>query len=145
MARKLNVPVQVNRILIAQWTIALSAAGILLAVRQELALSALLGGLICVLPNMYFARQLFTRKHGVQMPGLVWSAFGAEFVKMALAILLFAIVFIHYEGVHPLALLITYFVAHACNWAVPLLMPEPVRHTCNHATHSLHRSTSSIT
>ena len=100
-------------------------AGILFLLRRELALSALLGGLICVLPNMYFARQLFMRKRSVQLHGLVWSAFGAQFVKMALAILLFAIVFIHYEDVHPLALLITYFVAHSCNWAVPLLMPEP--------------------
>lgn len=114
-----------NRILAAQWMATLCVSAILFVLQPETALSALLGGLICVLPNMYFARQLFPGKRSLQIRGLMWSAFGAEFVKMALAILLFAVVFIHYEGVQPLALLITYFVAHSCNWAVPLLAPEP--------------------
>ena len=114
-----------NRILAAQWVVTLCVAAFLFVLQRELALSALLGGLICVLPNLYFARQLFLRKRGLQIRGLVWSAFGAEFVKIMLAVLLFAVVFIHYEGVHPLVLLATYFVAHSCNWAVPLLVPEP--------------------
>ncbi len=124
MARKLNVPLQVNRILIAQVAVTFGVSALLFVLRPEMALSALLGGLICVLPNLYFARQLFPRKRSLQIKGLVWSAFGAEFVKMVLAILLFAVVFIHYEGVHPLVLLATYFVAHSCTWAVPLLKPE---------------------
>ena len=113
-----------NRILIAQWTVTLGVSAFLFVVQRELALSAFLGGLICVLPNLYFARQLFLRERSLQIGGLVWSAFGAEFVKMMLAILLFAVVFIYYEGVHPLVLLATYFVAHSCNWAIPLLKPE---------------------
>ena len=110
--------------LIAQWTVTLGLSALLFVVQRELALSAFLGGLICVLPNMYFARQLFSGKRSLQIRGLVWSAFGAEFVKMMLAVLLFAVVFIHYEGAHPLVLLATYFVAHSCNWAVLLLKPE---------------------
>lgn len=125
LARKLTVPSQVNRILVAQWLVTLCVAGILFAVKRELALSALLGGLICVLPNMYFARQLFARRRNVQPHGLLWFAYGAEFIKVALAVTLFVIVFVYYEEVHPLALLITYFVAHSCSWAVPLMNPDP--------------------
>lgn len=125
MARKLTVPSQVNRILVAQWLVTLCIAGILFAVKRELALSGLLGGLVCVLPNMYFARQLFARGRNVQSYALAWSAYGAELVKMVLAVTLFAVVFIYYKEVHPLTLIITYLVAHSCSWAVPLMNPGP--------------------
>ena len=74
-----------NRILIAQCTVTLGVSALLFMWQREMALSALLGGLTCVLPNLYFARQLFLKKRSLQIQGLVWSAFGAEFIKMMLA------------------------------------------------------------
>jgi len=125
LARNPTVPSQVNHILAAQWLVTLCAAGILFAVKREWALSVLMGGLICVLPNMYFARQLFARRHSVRLPGLAWSAYGVEIIKIVLTLALFAVVFLQYKEVHPVALLVTYLAAHSCNWAVPLMRPGP--------------------
>lgn len=121
MVRKLTIPSQVNRILTAQWLVTLCIAGVLFAVKRELALSALLGGLICVLPNIYFARQLFTKRRNAEPHSLLWSIYVAEFIKLALAVALFAVVFINYKEVHPLTLFITYFIAQACMWVAPLI------------------------
>lgn len=89
-------------------------------VNRELALSAFLGGLVCALPNMYFARQLYKRRIAVA-PTLLRSAFVAEFIKMGLAIALLAIVLIKYKEVHPITLFASYFIVHSCMWAVPLI------------------------
>ena len=126
MTRNPKVPSQVHWILTAQWLVTLCAGGALFVVKPEWAVSVWLGGLICVLPNMYFARQLFARKRSVQLRGLVWSAFGVEFIKIILTLILFAVVFIQYKEVHPLALLVAYFVTYSCNWVVPLMKPNPV-------------------
>ena len=129
MVRKLTIPTQVNHILIAQCLLTLCLAGILFAVKRDLALSAFLGGLICVLPNMYFARQLFTKRRIAQAYSLLRSIYVAEFIKIALAGALFAIVFINYKEAHPLTILLTYFMAQSCMWIVPLFEPKPNKQT----------------
>ncbi len=121
MVHKLTIPLHVNRILIAQWLITFFIASILFVVNRELALSALLGGLICALPNLYFARQVFTKRRNAEPYSLVGSIYAAEIIKLTLAVVLFAIVFIKYKEVHPLTLFITYFIAQSCMWAVPLI------------------------
>lgn len=123
--RNPGLPSQVSWILAVQWAVTLCAGAVLFAVKREWALSVLLGGLICVLPNMFFARQLFARRRSVQLQGLVWSAFGVEIVKIFLTLILFAVVFIQYKEVHPLALLVAYFTTYSCNWVVPLIKPDP--------------------
>jgi len=123
------MPLPVNRRLAAQWLATLCIAGSLFVVRHELALSALLGGLICALPNVYFARQLFTRRRNAEPYSLLRSIYVAEFIKMALAIALFAIVFINYREVQPLALFITYFIVQSCMWVVPLFVIKKTKHS----------------
>lgn len=103
-----------------QWLVTLFIAASLFVFGRELALSAFLGGLVCVLPNMYFAQQLYKRRIAVATT-LLRSAFVAEFVKMALAIALLAIVLINYKEVHPIALFATYFITQSCMWIVPLI------------------------
>ena len=126
MVRNLTIPSYVNRILITQWLITLSIACVLFAVKRDLALSALLGGLICALPNLYFARQVFTKRRNAEPYSLVGSIYTAEIIKIALAVALFAIVFLKYKEVHPVTLFITYFIAQSCMWAVPLITPNNI-------------------
>ena len=120
MVRKLTIPSLVNHILIAQWFVTFCIAGVLFAIKRELALSALLGGIICVLPNYYFARQMFTKRRTADPQTLMWSIYVAEFIKLSLAIALFAVVFINYKELHPLTLLITFFITQSCMWFIPL-------------------------
>lgn len=123
MVQKLTIPSQIHRILVWQWLITFSIAAVLFVVNRDLALSAFLGGVVCALPNMYFARQLYKRRIAVA-PALLRSAFVAEIIKMGLAIALLAIVLINYKEVHPIALFVTYFITHSCMWAVPLITQQ---------------------
>ena len=132
LVQKQKIPAQITNILVWQWIITFCVAAILFVVKSELALSAFLGGLVCALPNMYFARQLFKRRIA-EAGMLIRSVYIAEFIKLGLAIALFAIVLINYKGVHPITLFVTYFIAHSCMWAVPLttqIFSKPsLRHT----------------
>ena len=120
MVRKLTIPTQIHQILMWQWLVTLFIAASLFVLNRELAISAFLGGIVCALPNMYFAQQLYKRRIAVA-PTLLRSAFVAEFVKMALAVALLAIVLINYKEVHLIALFVTYFIAQSCMWFVPLI------------------------
>ena len=107
-----------------QWLITFSITAVLFLINRDLALSAFLGGLVCVVPSMYFARQIFTKRRIAVASALLRSAFVAEFIKMGLAIALLAVVLINYKEVHPIALFVTYFITHSCMWAVPLIIQQ---------------------
>ena len=132
MVQKLTIPAQINRILFWQWLVTFCIAAILFVAKPELALSAFLGGVICVLPNMYFARQLFKRRIA-EAGALLRSVYVAEFIKLGLAVALLAIVLISYKGVHPITLFAAYLITHSCMWAVPLITQffskETLKHT----------------
>lgn len=123
MVHKLTIPSQIHRILVWQWLITLSITAVLFVIKRDLALSAFLGGLVCAMPNMYFARQLYKRRIAVA-PTLLRSAFVAEFIKMGLAVTLLAIVLIKYKEVQPIALFATYFIVHSCMWVVPIFTQQ---------------------
>ncbi len=120
MVHKLTIPSQIQRILVWQWLVTFCITAVLLVSKRDLALSAFLGGLVCAVPNMYFARQLYKRRIAAAQT-LMRSVFVAEFIKLSLAIALLAIVLIKYKEVHPIALFATYFITHSCMWAVPLI------------------------
>ena len=124
MVHKLTIPSQIHRILVWQWLVIFCITAVLFVVKREVAFSAFLGGLVCVLPNMYFARQLFTKRRIAVAADLLRRVYVAEFIKLSLAIALLAIVLINYKEVHPIALFITYFIAHSCMWAVPLFTQQ---------------------
>lgn len=72
--------------------------------------SALLGGLCCVVPNSVFALRLFigTKKPGTLSP---MSFFFGEFTKIALTIAMLAAVVIGYRDLNWLALIAAFIVA----------------------------------
>jgi ATP synthase protein I len=123
VVQKLTIPSQIHRILVWQWVVTFFITAVLLIVKRDLALSAFLGGVVCAVPNMYFARQLHKRRIAVAHT-LLRSVFVAEFIKLGLAVALLAIVLINYKEVSPVALFTTYLIVHSCIWALPLLSQQ---------------------
>jgi ATP synthase protein I len=80
--------------------------------------SALIGGLIYVIPNAYFAHRMFRYEGARQASLVVGNMFRAESIKLALTAVFFAAVFILIEPVHVPALLFTFAVMVAMS---PLL------------------------
>ena len=130
----MTIPAQINQILVWQWLITLCIAVCLVFVKRELALSAFLGGLTCALPNIYFARQLFTKRRIAEAGLLLRELYVAEFIKIGLTVTLMAIILINYKGVHPLTYFVTYFIAFSCMWAVPLIT-QPLNNKTIKQTH----------
>ena len=73
-------------------------------------ISALLGGLCCVIPNSLFALRLFA---SAQKPGGAnpMSFFIGEFIKIALTVTLLGVVAWLYHGLNWLALIVGFIVA----------------------------------
>jgi ATP synthase protein I len=105
-------------ILAALWTIESRLAGY----------SALVGGLIFVIPNAYFAHREYRFQGARQMHLAVGNLFRAESIKLALTAVFFAAVFILMEPVHVPALLFTFAVmvvtGSVLRW---LIRPQPRR------------------
>ncbi len=77
---------------------------------QHAFISALLGGLCCVLPNGFFALRLYM---GTLKPGTVspMTFFFGEFIKIALTVALLAAVAWWYRDLNWLALIAAFIVA----------------------------------
>ncbi|MBA2657282.1 MAG: ATP synthase subunit I [Tatlockia sp.] len=83
-------------------------------------ISALLGGLVAVLPSMLFANKLF-RYHGARAAQqIVKSFYVGEALKILSTAILFSLVFIFYK-VAPLAFFFTYIVVLMNFWFAPLI------------------------
>jgi ATP synthase protein I len=98
-----------------------ASAGVVFALfgGRNAALSALLGGAVCVIPSAIFAWRL----HAASRRGV--AAFGAAFlvgelVKLALSVVLFAVVLGWYRDVHHAALVVG-FIATLQGYLLALL------------------------
>ncbi|ASP37888.1 ATP F0F1 synthase subunit I [Bacterioplanes sanyensis] len=70
--------------------------------------SALLGGLLCALPNAYFIWRVFRFTGARSTPRIVQSLYRGEAWKFLLTAMGFAVVFIHVEPLNYLALFAGY-------------------------------------
>ena len=90
--------------------------------------SALIGGLIFVIPNAYFAHRAYRYQGARQMHLAVSNIFRAESIKLALTAVFFAAVFTLMEPVHVPALLFTFAVMVVLGTALRwLIQPRPQR------------------
>ena len=90
--------------------------------------SALIGGLIFVIPNAYFAHRAYRYQGARQMHLAVSNIFRAESIKLALTAVFFAAVFTLMEPVHVPALLFTFAVMVVMGAALRWFMrPKPQR------------------
>ena len=97
----------------AEAAVALAVAGVALGHGVEAAYSALLGGMISLVPDYYFARRVFRRyadRSPVETAGIMLRA---EIVKIALAALMLGAVFAFIMAVNVLALVAGYLLVKA--------------------------------
>ncbi len=111
----------VKTILIAQVIMSCLIAVCLLYQGKLVALSALLGGFICVIPNFYLARKL-TGKRTADVNQLKNNIYTAEIGKIMITFALFAGVFATQEWIHPVALLAGFVIAQLTHWLTPVVM-----------------------
>ena len=85
------------------------------------ATSALLGGMVCVVPNAYFARKLFKYQGARSAKQIVNSFYKGEAMKIVLSILLFTAVFV-WVKITPLAFFASYIMILMTHWFAPLII-----------------------
>lgn len=83
--------------------------------------SALLGGLVCIIPNAYFASKLFKHQGARAAKQIVSSFYKGEAVKIILSIFLFTAVFIFFK-ITPLAFFISYILVLMTHWFAPWII-----------------------
>lgn len=99
---------QVERVLAAQLALTLIAAVMALPFGARMALSVLVGGVVCLAANWAFAFWAL-RQYRAQNPGSILMRFyGAELLKLLLALGTFTILFITDVGLNFLALFAAY-------------------------------------
>ncbi|MDX1836248.1 ATP synthase subunit I [Legionella taurinensis] len=103
----------------------LSTAGMALVLflfyGQHEAISALLGGLVAVLPSFFFARTLFKHQGARAAKKIINRFYAGEALKILISIGLFILVFTFYK-VKPLAFFLTYIVVVLNFWFTPLFL-----------------------
>lgn len=85
------------------------------------AASALLGGMVCVVPNAYFARKLFKYQGARSAKQIVNSFYKGEAIKIVLSIMLFTAVFVWIK-ITPLAFFASYIMILMTHWFAPLII-----------------------
>lgn len=85
------------------------------------AISALLGGVVCVIPNIYFARKLFKYQGARSAKQIVNSFYKGEAAKILLSVFLFTAVFM-WVKITPLAFFTAYIMILMTHWFAPLII-----------------------
>ena len=83
--------------------------------------SALLGGLVCIIPNAYFAVKLFKHQGAHAAKQIVNSFYKGEAVKIILSMFLFTMVFILCR-ITPLAFFASYILVLMTHWFAPWII-----------------------
>ena len=97
------------------------------------AYSVLLGGLICLLPNTYFAYRAFRFQGARAAKQIVQSFYAGEAGKLALTTILFAGVFIGVKPLNALALFIGYLSVQFHQLDCAAGVPSTRKTTCLNA------------
>jgi len=97
----------------------LSAAALVFGLTP--AYSVLLGGLICLVPNTWFAYRTFRFQGARAAREIVRSFYAGEAGKLALTALMFAGVFIGIKPLNALALFAGFCLIQLVGWIVPLV------------------------
>ncbi|MFC6670618.1 ATP synthase subunit I [Marinobacterium aestuariivivens] len=116
---------RVLQILLLQTAIALLLCGglLLFAGRVE-SWSALLGSLIYLVPNLYFAVKTLSRRRGLTGPKVLAAMYIGQIWKMALAILGFSLVFVLVQPLSPFSLFGAFILQQLIGWiAYARMMP----------------------
>ena len=112
----------IGRLLVWQFSITflISVVGAIIW-GSQVGISALLGGLINLLPNACFASIVFRYQGAKDAKKIVNSLYKGEAIKIVLTLLLFAAVF-STVVVNPLVLFLTFIVSQMVVWFAPLIL-----------------------
>ncbi|KTD34475.1 ATP synthase protein I [Legionella moravica] len=83
--------------------------------------SAVLGGLVCIIPNAYFASKLFKHQGARAAKQIVNSFYKGEAVKIILSMFLFTAVFVFFR-ITPLAFFTSYILVLMTHWFAPWII-----------------------
>lgn len=119
LTKKRFITSTIGKILVAQLVVIIFASALLLSLGAELASAALIGGLICLLPNVYLACMLTARRTS-DPNKLVSTLYTAEIGKIIITVAMFAVVFITQEWVQPGVLMGGYALAQLTHWLTPM-------------------------
>lgn len=101
--------------------IMLSTSTVLVVSGMHLAGSVLAGGLVAFVPSLLFARKLLKYQGAGAAKQILRAFYLGEAIKLALSILLFALVFIFFK-VNALAFFLTYIAVIMTHWLSPLFI-----------------------
>lgn len=90
-------------------------------------MSALIGGLICLLPSVYSAYKL-TAKRTADLGVLTRTIFSAELGKIVITATLFTLVFATQKWIQPVALFSGFVLAQLAHWIMPLWVDAKNKH-----------------
>lgn len=117
---ELSKPVSLGKIVAMQSLVLLVTASLLLLIDQVTASSALLGGLIAIIPNAYFAKWAFRYSGARAADKVAQSFYRGEAGKFILTSVLFALVFIWVKPINVVVIFVTYIGMTALNWLLAL-------------------------
>ena len=83
--------------------------------------SALLGGIVYIVPNAYFASKLFRYQGARSAKQIVNSFYKGEALKIIISIFLFTAVFVLFK-ITPLAFFVSYIMILMTHWFAPLII-----------------------
>jgi ATP synthase protein I len=83
--------------------------------------SALLGGMVCIVPNAYFASKLFKYQGARSAKKIVNSFYKGEALKIVISVFLFTAVFLLFK-ITPLAFFGAYIMILMTHWFAPLII-----------------------
>ena len=113
----------VSKMLILQALVILvTAMGFMLLGGWQKAMSPVLGGLVALIPNVYFAYRLYLAS-GKEAKIIVRTFYVSETTKILLTVALFVIVF-QIRGVNVLTLLAGYIAVVSVHWVALILWRE---------------------
>lgn len=112
--------------LIRLWLVQLGIAALIaliygLCYNLVSAKSAILGGLVYIIPNAYFASKLFKHQGARAARQIVNGFYKGEALKIVLSILLFTMVFALIK-VNPIAFFLTYIMVMMTHWLTPWII-----------------------
>lgn len=118
---------QVYRVIFVQLLVTLILAFGLLMIDRVMGMSALLGGLICLLPNAWLVHKAFAFGGAQSAQRIVNSFYKGEAGKFLLTVCGFSLVFAWVRPLHPLVLMGTFVVVQAVSWFTSVILKTRVR------------------
>lgn len=109
-----------QRLLLCQLSITMLLATIAMLFSSTAAVSAILGGLVSIVPTAYFATKLFRHQGAHAARQIINSFYKGEALKIVLTIVLFALVF-KFFNIVPLVFFAVYIMAQMVFWFAPLI------------------------